>query len=326
MRLALDSRDARARRLARSGKPRSPEESSPGRSSRPTRRPTPASAAQRERVATLKARLSGPRSPEARQLADAADDLVSKSVWIVGGDGWAYDIGFGGLDHVLSLPDDVNVLVLDTEVYSNTGGQQSKATPLGAAAKFAVRGKETGKKDLGLMAMTYGHVYVARVAMGAKDSQTVKAIQEAEAYPGPVARHRLQPLHRPRLRHGPRLRTAEARRRLGPVAALPLRPAAHRAGPAAAAARFGRGEDARRDSFMQNESRFRMVEAADPARWQAARRAEAGARRGPAARASTSTCPTGSPCRRATPLRRGDDAAPIPAAPAAEPPEMAKAK
>jgi pyruvate-ferredoxin/flavodoxin oxidoreductase len=110
---------------------------------------------------------------------------VKKSVWLVGGDGWAYDIGFGGLDHVLSLGRDVNVLVLDTEVYSNTGGQQSKATPLGAAAKFAAAGKGTHKKDLGMMAMSYGDVYVARIAFGAKDQQTVRALLEAEAYPGP---------------------------------------------------------------------------------------------------------------------------------------------
>jgi pyruvate-ferredoxin/flavodoxin oxidoreductase len=103
----------------------------------------------------------------------------------VGGDGWAYDIGFGGLDHVLSTHRDVNVLVLDTEVYSNTGGQASKATPLAAAAKFAVAGKETGKKDIGLMAMAYGHVYVARIAFGARDQQTVRAFLEAESYPGP---------------------------------------------------------------------------------------------------------------------------------------------
>jgi len=122
---------------------------------------------------------------EARELEGLADELVRRSVWIVGGDGWAYDIGFGGLDHVLASGRNVNVLVLDTEVYSNTGGQQSKATPLGAAAKFAVSGKELPKKDLGLMAMSYGHVYVARVAMGAKDFQTVKAIQEAEAHDGP---------------------------------------------------------------------------------------------------------------------------------------------
>ena len=101
---------------------------------------------------------------------------MKKSVWIVGGDGWAYDIGFGGLDHVLASGADVNILVLDTEVYSNTGGQQSKATPTGAAAKFAASGKEVPKKDLGLLATTYGHVYVARVAMGAKDKQTIDAL------------------------------------------------------------------------------------------------------------------------------------------------------
>ena len=118
-------------------------------------------------------------------MGDLADLLVRKSVWAVGGDGWAYDIGYGGLDHVMSLPYDVNVLVLDTEVYSNTGGQQSKATPLGSAAKFAAAGKEVPKKDLGLMAMTYGHVYVARIAFGAKDQQTVQALREADAHPGP---------------------------------------------------------------------------------------------------------------------------------------------
>jgi hypothetical protein len=110
---------------------------------------------------------------------------VKKSVWIVGGDGWAYDIGYGGLDHVLASGANVNVLVLDTEVYSNTGGQQSKATPTGAAAKFAVAGKSGGKKDLGLMAMAYGHVFVAQVAFGAKDAQTLKAFIDAEAYQGP---------------------------------------------------------------------------------------------------------------------------------------------
>jgi pyruvate-ferredoxin/flavodoxin oxidoreductase len=114
-----------------------------------------------------------------------ADDLVKRSVWIVGGDGWAYDIGFGGLDHLFASQHDVNVLVLDTEVYSNTGGQMSKATPKGAVAKFASGGKATGKKDLGLMAMTYGHVYVASVAMGARDEHTLRAFLEAESYPGP---------------------------------------------------------------------------------------------------------------------------------------------
>jgi pyruvate-ferredoxin/flavodoxin oxidoreductase len=134
-------------------------------------------AAQRERVAAL-ARLH----PEAAGLLDY---LVKKSVWIVGGDGWAYDIGYGGLDHVLASGANVNILVLDTEVYSNTGGQQSKSTPTGAAAKFAVAGKTGAKKDLGLMAMSYGHVYVAQVAFGAKDAQTVKAFLEAESYEGP---------------------------------------------------------------------------------------------------------------------------------------------
>jgi pyruvate/2-oxoacid:ferredoxin oxidoreductase beta subunit len=119
------------------------------------------------------------------QVLDAFDYLVKKSVWIVGGDGWAYDIGYGGLDHVLASGANVNILVLDTEVYSNTGGQQSKSTQTGAAAKFAIAGKRGGKKDLGLMAMAYGHVYVAQVAFGAKDAQTLKAFLEAESYPGP---------------------------------------------------------------------------------------------------------------------------------------------
>jgi pyruvate-ferredoxin/flavodoxin oxidoreductase len=142
-------------------------------------------AAQHERVAALKARLSAIDSPTARDLASVADALVTKSVWIVGGDGWAYDIGFGGLDHVLASGRNVNVLVLDTEVYSNTGGQASKSTPRGAVAKFAAGGKATAKKDLALMAMTYGHVYVARVAMGANDAHTLRALREAEAYDGP---------------------------------------------------------------------------------------------------------------------------------------------
>ena len=114
-----------------------------------------------------------------------ADTLVRKTVWIVGGDGWAYDIGFGGLDHVLASGQNVNLLVLDTEVYSNTGGQRSKATPRGAVARFAFGGKETAKKDLALMAMSYGNVYVARIAMGGSDTQTVQAFEEAEAYEGP---------------------------------------------------------------------------------------------------------------------------------------------
>jgi pyruvate-ferredoxin/flavodoxin oxidoreductase len=136
-------------------------------------------------VDLLKEKLRGIKTVEARQLLSVADMLVKKSVWIVGGDGWAYDIGYGGLDHVLASGRNVNLLVLDTEVYSNTGGQASKSTPRGAVAKFAAGGKPGAKKDLGLMAMTYGKVYVASVAMGAKDEHTLKAFLEAEAYDGP---------------------------------------------------------------------------------------------------------------------------------------------
>ncbi|MGD1712041.1 pyruvate:ferredoxin (flavodoxin) oxidoreductase [Dapis sp. BLCC M172] len=140
---------------------------------------------QRQRVAQVKEKLQGVDSPEAKQLLTLADYLVKKSVWIVGGDGWAYDIGFGGLDHVIASGRNVNILVMDTEVYSNTGGQSSKATPRAAVAKFAAGGKPSGKKDLGLIAMTYGNVYVASVAMGARDEHTLKAFLEAEAYDGP---------------------------------------------------------------------------------------------------------------------------------------------
>ena len=143
-------------------------------------------AAQRARVVRLKEALRGDSSPEGRRLLALADDLVRRTVWIVGGDGWAYDIGYGGLDHVLASGEAVKVLVLDTEVYSNTGGQSSKSTPLGAVAKFAAGGKGVAKKDLALMAMQYGHVYVARVAFGAKDSQTLAALREAESYDGPA--------------------------------------------------------------------------------------------------------------------------------------------
>jgi pyruvate-ferredoxin/flavodoxin oxidoreductase len=139
---------------------------------------------QREMVKLLKAKLKSIQKPEAKDLLSLADSLVKKSVWILGGDGWAYDIGYGGLDHVLALGKNVNILVLDTEVYSNTGGQMSKATPLGAVAKFAMGGKPTPKKDLAMMAMVYGNVYVARVAFGASNAQTVKAFLEAEAYEG----------------------------------------------------------------------------------------------------------------------------------------------
>jgi pyruvate-ferredoxin/flavodoxin oxidoreductase len=140
---------------------------------------------QRERVEALKQKLQNLDAPEAKLLRPLADQLVKKSVWIFGGDGWAYDIGYGGLDHVLACGRNVNVLVMDTEVYSNTGGQMSKSTPRGAVAKFATAGKPAGKKDLGLIAMAYGNVYVASVAMGAKDEHTLKAFVEAESYDGP---------------------------------------------------------------------------------------------------------------------------------------------
>ena len=140
---------------------------------------------QRGRVAELKQKLAGIKTPEAQALLAVADGLVRKSVWILGGDGWAYDIGFGGLDHVLGAGRNVNVLVMDTEVYSNTGGQMSKATPRAAVAKFATGGKRTGKKDLAMEALSYGYVYVAKVAMGGNDAHTVNAFLEAEAHEGP---------------------------------------------------------------------------------------------------------------------------------------------
>jgi pyruvate-ferredoxin/flavodoxin oxidoreductase len=140
---------------------------------------------QRERVSVLKFKLQKLDTPEAKLLLGIADQLVKKSVWILGGDGWAYDIGYGGLDHVLASGRNVNVLVMDTEVYSNTGGQMSKSTPRGAVAKFAAGGKAAGKKDLGLIAMSYGNIYVASVALGAKDEQTLKAFVEAESFNGP---------------------------------------------------------------------------------------------------------------------------------------------
>jgi pyruvate-ferredoxin/flavodoxin oxidoreductase len=133
----------------------------------------------------LKKKLAASSNPQAKDLISIADSLVKKSVWIIGGDGWAYDIGYGGLDHVMASGRNVNILVLDTEVYSNTGGQASKATPRAAVAKFAMGGKGMPKKDLGLLAMSYDYVYVAHVAMGANDQQTLRAMLEAEAYDGP---------------------------------------------------------------------------------------------------------------------------------------------
>ena len=140
---------------------------------------------QRRRVTVLLEKLAASQHPRAQELASVAEWLIRRSVWIIGGDGWAYDIGYGGLDHVLALPYDLNILVLDTEVYSNTGGQTSKATPIGAVAKFSAGGKATAKKDLGKLAADYGHVYVANIAYGAKDTQTLRVFHEAESYDGP---------------------------------------------------------------------------------------------------------------------------------------------
>jgi len=140
---------------------------------------------QRDRVARLKNMLAAVKSDPAKELLTVADYLVKKSVWGVGGDGWAYDIGYGGLDHVLASGKNINILVLDTEVYSNTGGQASKSTPRAAVAQFAAGGKPTAKKDLAMMMMSYGYVYVAKVSIGADPNQLVKAFVEAEAYNGP---------------------------------------------------------------------------------------------------------------------------------------------
>jgi pyruvate-ferredoxin/flavodoxin oxidoreductase len=223
-------------------------------------------AAQRDRVEKLRAELARLTGSDARQLEIDADALVKKSVWIVGGDGWAYDIGFGGLDHVLASGRNVNVLVLDSEVYSNTGGQQSKATPLGAAAKFAAAGKETGKKDLGLMAMTYGNVYVARIAFGAKDHQTVKALLEAESYPGPS----LVIAYAHCIAHGYDMADGTNQQKLAVDSGTwPL----YRFDPR----RIAEGQPPLQlDSppakipiaqYMHNENRFRMLERADADRW-----------------------------------------------------------
>ena len=222
---------------------------------------------QRERVVALRAKLKSLPDPEARRLEVIADYLVKKSVWAVGGDGWAYDIGYGGLDHVLAMNRNVNILVLDTEVYSNTGGQASKATPMGAAAKFATAGKALGKKDLGLMAMSYGHVYVARVAMGARDQQTVRAFMEADSYRGTS----LIIAYCHCIAHGFDLAEGCGHQRLAVEAGIwPL----YRFDPR----RIAEGQPpllldseptgARVSDFTKSETRFRMVEKLDPKRFQ----------------------------------------------------------
>jgi pyruvate-ferredoxin/flavodoxin oxidoreductase len=214
----------------------------------------------------LAAALAADGSPRAAALAALAHHLVPRSVWLVGGDGWAYDIGYGGLDHVLASTRKVNVLVLDTEVYSNTGGQASKATPLGATAKFATAGKATRKKDLGLLAMSYGHVYVAQIAMQAKSAQAVQALLEAERHPGPS----LVIAHSPCIAHGYDLIASPTQQKRAVDSGMwPL----YRYDPA----RGARGEpplelDARAPHldvarYMEHEARFRMVELRSPERY-----------------------------------------------------------
>jgi pyruvate-ferredoxin/flavodoxin oxidoreductase len=223
-------------------------------------------AEQRERVRELKGALKDIPGAPARRLEAVADSLVQKSVWLVGGDGWAYDIGFGGLDHVLASGRNVNVLVLDTEVYSNTGGQQSKATPRGASAKFAEAGKDGAKKDLGLLAMSYGNVYVARIAMGAKMAQAVQAFQEAEAYPGPS----LIIAYSHCIAHGYDMAFGAEQQKLAVDSGVwPL----YRFDPR----RFGRGEAPLKldygapkvpvADYVASEGRFRVVEKMDPERF-----------------------------------------------------------
>ena len=219
---------------------------------------------QRLRVEGLRSSLSSLNSPVSAELLQVADYLVKKSVWIIGGDGWAYDIGFGGLDHVLSGQADINVLVLDTQVYSNTGGQQSKATPLGAVAKFAANGKKVPRKQLGVMAMGYQTAYVASIAMGAKDGQTLSALVEAGSYPGPslVIAYSHCIAHGFNLSHGMEqqklavdsgfwpLYRFDPRRDVGEESAL----------------RLDAGEPKVPVSkFLLNEARFRMLQTSDPA-------------------------------------------------------------
>jgi pyruvate-ferredoxin/flavodoxin oxidoreductase len=225
-------------------------------------------AAQRQRVEALRRQLAGIATAEARRLETLADYLVKKSVWLIGGDGWAYDIGYGGLDHVLANRRDVNILVMDTEVYSNTGGQASKSTPLGAAAKFATSGKAVGKKDLGLLANMYGHVYVAKVAFGAKMAQTAQAFLEAESYHGPS----LIIAYSPCIAHGYDLAQGNVQQKLAVETGVwPL----YRFDPR----RLVKGEaplkldygppKGRVADYMKNESRFRSVERANPKQYKA---------------------------------------------------------
>ncbi len=218
---------------------------------------------QRARVNELKRILRSMGTEEARRLEQLADYLVPKSVWILGGDGWAYDIGYGGLDHVLSTKHNVNILVLDTEVYSNTGGQASKATPLGAAAKFAAHGKDMNKKDLGLMAMSYGHVYVASVALGANEGHTLKAFLEAGSYPGPsiIIAYSHCIAHGYDLRYGPQQQKRAVDSGVWPLYRYDPRRVVAGEPPLTVDAEGGKRPVS---EYLSNETRFKMVEKLDP--------------------------------------------------------------
>jgi pyruvate-ferredoxin/flavodoxin oxidoreductase len=225
-------------------------------------------AAQRGRVQALREKLKAVDLPEASRLGEFAEALVRKSVWIIGGDGWAYDIGFGGLDHVFSLGYDVNILVLDTGVYSNTGGQQSKATPLGASAKFAIAGKSRAKKDLGLIAMSYNDVYVSQIAFGSKDTHTVKVFEEADSYPGTS----LIIAYSHCIAHGYAMQLGLNQQKLAVDSGEWL---LYRFDPRrAAAGQPGLQLDSPApkipaSSYLVNELRFRILEKSDPARYKA---------------------------------------------------------
>jgi pyruvate-ferredoxin/flavodoxin oxidoreductase len=222
--------------------------------------------AQRERVALLMDQLRSLDTREASRLRELHEHLVRQSVWILGGDGWAYDIGFGGLDHVIAQQRNVNILVLDTEVYSNTGGQQSKATPLGAAAKFAANGKAVHKKDLGLIAMSYGHVYVANVAFGANDNQTVKAFLEAESFDGPsiIIAYSHCIAHGYDLKHGLTQQQLAVESGIWPLYRYDPRRGAVGEPPLQL---DSKPPKVKVRDYMRNEARFRMVEKIDPQRF-----------------------------------------------------------
>ncbi|MEC7376367.1 MAG: thiamine pyrophosphate-dependent enzyme, partial [Pseudomonadota bacterium] len=267
LRLGLDRLVVRARQLLEATRAQLPEGLYAALTGHCATTDEAAMAARRGAVEQLRCWLADQPGVPARELDSLADELCPKSVWVIGGDGWAYDIGYGGLDHALASGQNLKLLVLDTEVYSNTGGQQSKATPMGAIAKFAAAGKATRKKDLGLLAMSYGHVYVAQIALQSHSNQTTRALQEAESFDGPA----LIIAHSPCIAHGYDLVHSPAQQKRGVDSwAWPL----YRFDPR----RIHEGLpplqlDSPRQklgmrAYMQEESRFRMLELRDPERYE----------------------------------------------------------